>query len=157
MNTPLLQWAFAALHLLALPLGFAAIVARAAALGGGGAARPDLKRAFAADTAWALAALVWIATGLVRAFAGLEKGTGYYVHNGLFWTKMAFLVLILGLEVLPMVTLIRWRIAARRGEAVDTGRARVLAGISVVQAVLVVAMVLAATGMARGLGVPSGP
>jgi putative membrane protein len=66
---------------------------------------------------------------------------------------MGMLVLILILEVTPIVTLIRWRAQAARGVAVDTSRAPTLARISVIQAVLVVCMVFAATAMARGFGV----
>jgi putative membrane protein len=51
-----------------------------------------------------------------------------------------------------MVTLIRWRILQARGQPFDTRSAQVLARISEVEAVLVVAMVFAAAAMARGLG-----
>jgi len=60
-------------------------------------------------------------------------------------------VVILLLEVWPMATLIRWRIASRRGTAVDTRSAVTLARISQVQAALVVLMVFLATALARGL------
>ncbi|HSJ13023.1 MAG TPA: DUF2214 family protein [Longimicrobiales bacterium] len=145
-----LRWILAALHLLALGIGFGAVVARAGALRGDLAR--DLGRVFRADNAWAAAAALWIATGLLRAFAGFEKGTAYYVGNVWFWHKMALLGIVLALEVVPLVTLIRWRLAARRGLAIDLGRARLLARISIAQAVLVVAMVFLASGMARGFG-----
>jgi putative membrane protein len=109
---------------------------------------------FYADTWWGLAALMWIATGLARAFGGFEKGSAYYLHNHLFWAKMGLLLFILVLERRPMVTLIRWRIQLKRGQQPDTGVANRLAGISVLQAVLVVLMVLAATAIARGYGIP---
>jgi putative membrane protein len=47
---------------------------------------------------------------------------------------------------------VRWRRLAANGQRVDTGPAVRLAGISVLQAVLVMLMVLAATAMARGYG-----
>jgi putative membrane protein len=50
-----------------------------------------------------------------------------------------------------MSALIGWRIRSRRGEAPDTSRARLFSRISVIQAVLVILMVFAATAMARGL------
>jgi putative membrane protein len=50
------------------------------------------------------------------------------------------------------VTLIRWRIQIARGQRPDTSLAPAIARISLVQAVLVVLMVLAATAMARGIG-----
>jgi putative membrane protein len=147
----LLRWLFASVHLLALGIGLGAVWARGRAL------RPpvdsaSLRRAFYADTWWGVAALLWIGTGLVRAFGGLEKGTGYYLGNHHFVAKMGLLVLVLALEVWPMVTLIRWRVAAAKGAAVDTAAAGTLAWISFAQAGLVVAMVLAATAMARGIG-----
>jgi putative membrane protein len=121
---------------------------------GGRAARDHaaVLRAFRADTLWALAAVLWIATGLWRLFGGLEKGTAYYFGNDAFWTKMGLLVLVLLLEIVPMVTLIRWRAQDRRGEPIDTSRAALLVRISVFQAILVVLMVFAATAMARGIG-----
>lgn len=113
-----------------------------------------LRRVFYADNWWGVAALVWIATGLARAFGGFEKGTFYYVHNSLFWTKMALLLGILALELQPMIALIGWRRAAARGQAPDTRRASRFARTSFIQAILVILMVLAATAMARGYGVP---
>jgi putative membrane protein len=60
--------------------------------------------------------------------------------------------MILILEISPMVTLIRWRAQVGRGELPDTRAAGRLAQTSFLQAALVVLMVLAATGMARGYG-----
>ena len=145
-----IRWLMAALHLLALGIGLGSVWVRARALRGPLDA-PGLRRVFAADAWWGIAAIVWIATGLYRLFAGLEKATAYYMGSNAFWTKMALLGLILALEILPAATLVRWRMLQRRGEAVDTARAGTLATISAVQAALVVAMVFAATAMARGL------
>jgi putative membrane protein len=52
-----------------------------------------------------------------------------------------------------MVTLVRWRVQLARGEAPDTSPAGRFASISHLQAALVLLMVLAATAMARGIGV----
>ena len=147
----MLRAVIAALHLLALGIGLGAIVARARAL----RAPLDgtrLSGVFLADSLWGLAALLWITTGLWRAFGGLEKGTAFYLGSTAFWIKMTLLALILVLEMWPMVTLIRWRLARARGGAVDLRSATVMARISVAQTVLVVAMVFVATAMARGLG-----
>ena len=146
-----IRWLFAALHLLALPLGMTAVWMRASAL----SLLPDeraLRRAFSADAAWGAAAGLWLVTGLIRAFAGLEKGTDYYLGNHVFWTKMALFVLVVALEIAPMTTLIRWRIAAKRGQPIDFSRAPRLARTSRIQAWILVLMVLAATAMARGIG-----
>jgi putative membrane protein len=146
------RWLLAALHLLALGIGLGAIWARARSLRAPLDSTAAFRRVFYADTLWGVAALLWVATGLTRAFGGFEKGTTYYVHNSFFLAKMALLVIILGLEVRPMMTLIRWRSQLARGERVHTETAGGLARISVAQAILVIAMVVAATAMARGMG-----
>lgn len=150
MNPLTLRWLVASLHLIALPLGLGGVWVRARALRGPlyGA---GLRRVFGADTTWGLAALLWIGTGLARAFGGLEKGSDYYLHQPAFYAKMAILVVILFLEIWPMVTLLRWRVNQRRGLSIDTGAARAIAVISEVQAVLVLLMVFAATALARDL------
>jgi putative membrane protein len=145
------RWIVAALHLLALGIGLGAVWARGQAFRGS-LDNAGLRRTFAADTWWGVAAVIWITTGLARAFGGLEKGAAYYLHNHVFWAKMTLLLVILVLEVVPMLTLIRWRLVVGRGEHPDTGVAARLATISYVQAVLVVLMILAATALARGLG-----
>jgi putative membrane protein len=149
-----LRWLLAAVHLLALGLGLGAVWARGRALRGDVDASA-LRRAFYADTWWGVAAFLWIGTGLARAFGGFEKGSFYYLHNHLFWTKMALLAAILILELRPMITLIQWRREVARADLPDTRAARRFAQISFIQAALVVLMVLAATAMARGYGVPA--
>src|SRR5262245_22664465 len=144
-----LRWLLASLHLLTLPLGLGAVWARSRALTSA-RTNQDLQRVFVADNLWALAAAMWIGTGLWRVFSGLEKGSSYYMHNRVFYTKMGLLVLILLLEIWPIVTLIRWRTAVRRDVTVDLAAAGPLARISRIQAALIVLMVFAATAMARG-------
>lgn len=151
----MLRITLAALHLIALGLGLGAVIARGTQL-----REPptfaSVHRAFRSDTVWGIAAVVWIASGLWRLFGMTEKPLDYYRVNGLFHLKMTLLALILILEVWPMMTLIRWRIAARRGVAVQALVTPTLAKrimiISHTQAVLIVLMVFAAAGMARGYG-----
>ena len=146
----------AALHLLALGFGFGAIMARWITL-----RRPltadSLKRVFHFDNQWGIAAGLWIVTGLWRWLGSVEKASSYYTANHWFLAKMGCLAIILALEVMPMVTLIRWRIALGRGAEVPAlpglSRARTVSAISAVQAVLVVAMLVFAVLMARGHGV----
>jgi putative membrane protein len=140
-----------ALHVLALAIGLPAVFLRGRALKG----RLDadgLRRLFAADTAWGLAALLWVATGLLRAFAGLEKGTAFYLASPLFWTKMALFVTVVALELWPMATFIRWRREQKQGVAPDTSRAATFFHLNHVQLALVVLMVFVASFMARGFG-----
>jgi putative membrane protein len=147
----MLQWLLAATHLLGLGVGLGAIWARRDALRGTLDAA-GVSRAIRADAWWGIAALLWLVTGVWRAFGGLEKGTDYYLHNHLFLAKMVLFLLIVAIEVVPMRTLARWRGARARGAAVDTAAAAQLARLSTIQAVLIVVMVILATGMARGHG-----
>lgn len=147
------RWLLAAVHLLGMGIGLGSIWARHRALRGE-LDRAGLGRVFAADNWWGLSAIVLFATGAMRAFGGLEKGTDYYLGNHLFLTKMGLIALILLLEIQPAVGLVKWRIALRKGIQPDTHAAGRFAAISAVQAVLLVGMVLMATGMARGYGSP---
>lgn len=153
MSTVIIRWLLAATHLLALGIGLGAIWTRSRALRQLLDAQ-GLRRVFAADAWWGIAALLWLSTGLVRLFASLEKSTGYYFQNRIFLFKMALFILIVVLELAPATTFGRWRAVLRRGELPDTTRAHAFARTSVWQPALVIAMVFAATAMARGLGTP---
>jgi putative membrane protein len=146
-----LRLVLAATHLLALGIGLGAVWARSRALRGiiDNAA---LRRAFAADAWWGVAAVLWLATGLARLFAGTEKSLDFYVRNPLFHVKMGLFVVILALEVWPMVTLMRWRRALGRNQTATFGSARRIARISVIEAFIVVLMVVVAAALARGYG-----
>ena len=139
------------LHVLALAIGLPAVFLRGRALKGPLDA-DGLRRLLAADNVWGIAALLWIVTGLLRAFAGLEKGADFYLHSPLFWAKMALFLVVLLLEIRPMITFIRWRIKLGRGEAIDTSVARTLYTINHIELAIVVVMVFVASLMARGVG-----
>ena len=140
-----------ALHVLALALGLPSVFLRGRALKGP-LDDEGLSRLFVADNAWAMAALLWISTGLVRAFGGLEKGSHFYLTSPLFWVKMALFAATLLLEIWPMITFIRWRLVRRRGGVPHTTRVRHLYVINHVEMGLVVVIVFVASFMARGLG-----
>ena len=155
----MLRLTLAILHLLALGIGLGAVWARARNLSGT-LDRTSVDRALAADSWWGVSAVVWIATGLWRVLAGVEKPTAYYLDNSLFYLKMSLLGLILLLELWPMMTLIRWRIAlARRGAIeliVRRAPARRVALLSYIESAIIIAMVAIAVMMARGYGMRAG-
>ena len=82
-----------ALHVLALALGLSSVYLRGRALKGR-LDREGLPRLFAADNVWGIAAALWIVTGLLRAFGGLEKGSQFYLQSPLFWIKMTLFVTV---------------------------------------------------------------
>jgi putative membrane protein len=151
----MLRWLLAASHLLALGIGLGAVWIRGRALQQSLDTAAAFRRVFTADAGWGLAALLWISTGTWRLFGGYEKGTAYYLQNHVFWTKMGLLVLVLILELGPMVTLIGWRRQVGTGTLPDPASAPRMARVSFLQAGLIVLMVLAATAMARGYGIPA--
>jgi putative membrane protein len=154
----MLRIALAVLHLLALGIGFGAVISRGQSM-----LEPltdaTLRRAFRDDTMWGVAAGLWFVTGLWRLLAGTEKATSYYLSNHVFFAKMGMFVLIFALELWPMITLIRWRRMRGLGlsseEVAQRQAARRIASISFVEAALVAFMVIAAVMMARGYGAPS--
>jgi len=143
--------AFSALHLLALAIGLPSVFMRGRALKGP-LDETGLRRLFTADTLWAVAAALWIATGLVRAFGGLEKGSQFYLSSPLFVVKMGLLIAVLLLEVWPMVTFIRWRIARSHGQTPTKARVGGLYAVNQIQLGIVVVIVFVASLMARGIG-----
>lgn len=147
----LVHWSLAAIHLLAFALGFWAVLTRGTAFSRLATGSGEARRVLMADNLWGISAVILLISGGMRAFGGYEKGTDYYLHQPLFHLKMTLFVLILLLEVAPMITLIKWRVARSRGAAIDTGRAKLFARISHVEGLLVLLMVVAATGMARGV------
>jgi len=100
---------------------------------------------------WLLAALHLLALG-VGLGAVWARGRALQAQLDVPGLRRAA---ILFLEFGPMIALIRWRGAVARGGVPDTRAASRFARISFVQAVLVVLMVVAATAMARGYGVPA--
>lgn len=155
----LFRASLSAFHVLALAIGFASVFARGRRLRelakdrANAAVRSALLRA---DNAWGLAALLWIATGLLRVFFG-EKTPEFYVRNGFFWTKMTLFLLVFLLELRPMVTFIKWRTAKGKGgdaaveAAVAAAPLETLSKINDAETILVVLIPFAAALMARGV------
>ncbi len=139
MLSALFSW----LHILAFGIGLASVYARGRALG-----RGDVPALLQADNAWGIAAVLWIGSGLTRAFGGLEKGTDWYLHSPWFALKMGLFGVVFLLELLPMVTFMRWRL----GRAVpDPARFALLGRINRVELVLLVVLALVAALMSRNV------
>jgi putative membrane protein len=84
-------------------------------------------------------------------FGRLEKMPDFYLRNGFFWVKMALFLLVLALEILPMVTFIRWRVARSRGGAPVAGAnlPRLIA-LNDAEVAIILLIPFAAALMARG-------
>ena len=145
-----LKFLFAALHLLALAIGIAAVYGRWRALRRV-KSTVDLPDVFHADNWYGIAVLIWLATGLMRAFGGMEKGTDYYLGSHWFLGKMGLFVIVFLLEIYPMITLIRWRRSLKKGGLVELGLVPALARLTLIELPLLIVMVFMAAAMARGL------
>lgn len=145
------HWFLAAIHLLAVALGLWAVLTRGTAFSRLAAGTAQVRSVLVADNVWGICAGILLISGLLRAFGGYEKGTDYYLHQPLFHLKMTLFMIILLLELAPMISLIKWRLALGRGTAVDLGRAKLFARISHIEALLLMLMIVAATGMARAV------
>jgi putative membrane protein len=150
LRTMLLRYTVAVLHLLALAIGLAAVYGRWRALRRLKGAE-DLPAVFHADNWYGLAAVLWVATGLWRAFGGLEKGSAYYLESHWFLGKLGLFGMVGLLEIFPMFLLVRWRMERKRGRTPDLRHAPVLARLTLLELPLLVAIVCLAAAMARGL------
>ena len=142
-----------ALHVLALGIGLGSVFMRGRflrALRAGPDPRP-LGGLFAADSLWGIAAALWLVTGLARAFSRVEKAPEFYLRNGFFWIKMSLFVTVVALEIWPMLTFIRWRIARRAGRLPQMDRLSGLVRVNDLETALVVVIPFVAAAMARGL------
>ena len=155
----ILDAVLSAAHILTFGLGLSAVFLRGRALGGVLDAS-GWKRLLAADTAWGIAAGLWIATGLARVFLG-PKDAVFYWRNGFFWIKMALFLTVFVLELAPMRTFIQARQAGRLrasdASASQAGGAAMPAfdvaryrRVNAIEMALVVTIPFAAALMARG-------
>lgn len=143
---------FAVLHLICLPMGIGALLMRAWATADTQSNR-DLKRLFLWDNVYGVIALVWIGTGLYRAFGGTDKGSAYYLGNHVFWLKILLITALLVVELRPMILFVRWRIHSRRGAiTVDDSLRQQLLRRHAIEFVLLIGIVVCASTMARGIG-----
>lgn len=139
----------AGLHLLALPLGFSGILIRWRSLKFPHAEN-SLKSIYAGDNLWGLAALVWISTGLFRAFGGIEKGSDFYLGSPWFHAKMSLFALVFVLEIKPMITLIRWRIQRKVAFSTeDSATLKTMVRLSGLECLLILTIAILAVAMAR--------
>jgi putative membrane protein len=139
------------IHLLALALGLCAVIWRNRAFAwindNGDVGRWN--EVLRADTAWGIAAALWIVSGLARVFFG-GQSPAFYAHNVFFWIKMALFAAVFAIELVPMLALLRVRRALRRGIAPPRLPLARVRRIGLIETTLVIIIVFVAALMARG-------
>jgi putative membrane protein len=104
------------------------------------------------DRFYGIAAGLVIVTGIALVLYGL-KGSAFYLHNAIFWTKMALFVMVALLSIPPTVAYLRWNSRKPVDGAVtlddsEFGRIR---GLLWAQVVVLAFIPLCAALMANGL------
>lgn len=140
----------AAIHLITLGIGYGFAWMRAWQLAQVKSLK-DLDAVFFADNMYGIASLLWIITGIWRAFGGLEKGTDYYLESTAFLIKMTLFAAIFAAEIYPMVTFVKWRKKLKQGKEFSLAPSRLLSRLTYLELMLLTAMVFTAVMMARGL------
>lgn len=143
------DFALAALHHV-LAFGLVAMLASQLALLRARPDAPAVRRLGRLDMGYGATATALLVVGLLRVYLGV-KGAGFYLHNPWFHAKVGAYVLVAALSLVPTFAFARWRRAlqsdagALPAEA-EWSRCRHLAGV---QVVLVLAIAILASGMAR--------
>ena len=105
------------------------------------------------DAIYGLSAGVVLVAGLLRVFY-FEKGSGYYFASAPFLAKLSLFVVVALLSIYPTIEFLSWRNALRQGQVpqLSDRKRRVIRGLIHWQLAAVVALILCAALMAKGVG-----
>ena len=107
-----------------------------------------IRRLARLDMYYGLCAALMLAAGIARLIWG-AKGWSFYAGNPLFWAKLGCFALIGLLSVRPSILIFKWRREAGRISAESMRTARIWMTL---QLILIPALLLLATLIARGIG-----
>lgn len=105
------------------------------------------------DAAYGISATVLLVAGLLRVFY-TEKGAAYYFASGTFIAKLSLFVIVGLLSIYPTVKFLGWRKALRDGRTptFEPAARKTVRMLVHVELTLLVAILLLAPMMARGIG-----
>ena len=105
------------------------------------------------DAVYGLSALALLVVGFLRVYY-TEKGAAYYFHSGPFIAKIALFAIVGLLSIYPTRQFLSWRQALRQQQlpALDDARRRSLRRVLHIELTLLLAIMLCASLMARGIG-----
>lgn len=138
-------------HLLAF--GIAAAITAQLVLVRPGMQPPAVQLAAKYDIALGIMAVSLLAIGFLRVFFG-AKGSEFYFHNHVFWSKVALFGVIGLFSIKPTRAFLRWR----KAQASDAGYAPEEVEVRAIRKVLMIEihvfalLPFAAAAMARGIG-----
>ena len=105
------------------------------------------------DLVYGIAAIVVLATGLLRWFV-YGKGSEFYLSNPIFHAKLTLFVVIGVLSIFPTVKFMKWKKQIKKGEnpAIDDKAVKRLLMFIRIELLLVAILPLLAVMIARGAG-----
>jgi len=117
----------------------------------------DVEATRAADNGNGIGALLLYGAGFFRLFGGLEKPLGFYTQNPVFWVKMGLLALASVLELYPQYVVLPWHFRHARKQPIEPkpGQFERLYTCALLELPCMVGIVICASLMARGIGLPS--
>ena len=106
-----------------------------------------------ADAYFGIASVVILATGLLKMFL-YGKGTMYYTHNVLLWSKLGLFTVVGLMSIYPTVYFIRWRkkLSDNDGILVPEKEYRLISRLIWLELSIAASIPLLAVFMARGFG-----
>ncbi len=117
----------------------------------------NARRLRLADLAFGMAAGVVLAVGLLRVFY-FEKGADYYFHSIPFIAKLSLFVLVGLLSAYPTMEFLSWSKSLKSGQLpiVSERKMRVIRSVIHLELAGIVALILCAALMAKGVGAGAG-
>jgi putative membrane protein len=105
------------------------------------------------DIVYGISAGLLIAAGLLRVYF-FEKGSNYYFHNYVFWTKMALFTIVGLLSVYPTIRYIKWNpaLAENRVPEIPDNEFKLIRRLLWLELIGIALILFAAPMMARGIG-----
>ncbi|MFN8414501.1 MAG: DUF2214 family protein [Anaerolineales bacterium] len=119
-----------------------------------GLSATEARRIQSVDIVYGISAGLLIAVGLLRVFY-FEKGSNYYFHNYVFWTKMMLVTIVGLLSIYPTICYIKWNpiLAENRTPEISDGEYKNIRLLLWLEIIGITLILFAAPLMARGIGV----
>ncbi len=113
----------------------------------------QIKQLAVIDLVYGIAAVVVLATGLLRWFV-YGKGSDYYLSNPFFHTKLTLFAIVAILSIWPTIRFLRWRKQVKNGESPEISDKLVKNTLMFIriELLLVAIIPLLAVLVARGVG-----
>jgi len=117
-------------------------------------AKDQIKQLAVTDLIYGIAAIIVLATGLLRWFL-YGKGFDFYMSNPLFHIKLTLFIIMAILSIFPTRKFLKWRKQIKNGEDPDVNEKVVkkLLMFIRIELLIVVIMPLLAVMIARGTGI----